>query len=139
MKVSEFEARLATVSDAKLRQMLSASRATGPEVAVNLILSEGRKRGMADFGAEANPEATLPAAVATSAYSREGAGDFGSDAPSDVRAESPAPEPASPEAPALSPKWLAEETKSGLPMPVKVVLVTAVLGALLAAAWKFAR
>jgi hypothetical protein len=145
MKVSEFEAKLGTVSDAKLRQMLSASRARGPEVAVKLILAEGRRRGMGDLEGTSAGEAPS-VAMATSAYPKEGAGAFGADAP----AESMDPVPASgadpsgmiaPEAaaPALSREWLAEETKSGLPMAVKILLLLAAVGGIAALVWKFTR
>lgn len=96
MKVSEFEAKLGTVSDAKLRQMLAVSRSQGPELAVSMILAEARRRGMedqealsaADRGAErveaAASESGMRRAVATSSYPREGAGAYGSDAPADA-------------------------------------------------------
>jgi len=125
MKLSEFEAKLGTVSDDRLRQMLATSRARGPEVAVDLILAEGQRRGLDDFDA---PDSQAPSA--TSAYPKEGAGAFGSDAPD-------APVDAS--APALAPEWLTEETKSGMPMALKALLLIAVIGCILALAWKFTR
>jgi hypothetical protein len=143
MKVTEFESRLSTVSDAKLMQMLSASRANGPEVAVEMILAEGRRRGLEDFGKSQDDSSTMPAAVATSAYSREGAGAFGADAPASAAAEEVSGEPAftdplpSESGPAPA-EWLSEETKKGLPVPVKVLLAVVVLGAIAAVAWKFA-
>jgi hypothetical protein len=138
MKVSEFEAKLGAVSDAKLRQMLAASRAQGPEVAVSLILAEARRRGMDELE-EAVP--VRAAAIATSAYPREGAGAFGSDAPAEA-ALSPAgvdAPPADSAAPALAPEWLAEETKSGMPLAVKAILLLVAVGCVLAVAWKFTR
>lgn len=130
MKVSEFEAKLGTVSDAKLRQMLATSRERGPEVAVKLILAEYRKRGMEDAEPAGSPEAPSEA-MATSAYPKEVAGAFGSDAPAEV-----SPDPAMP---ALSREWLSEETKSGMPMALKALLLLAVVGCILAVAWKFTR
>lgn len=148
MKASEFEAKLGTVSDAKLRQMLAASRSQGPEVAVAMILSEQRRRGLEE-----------PVVRATSYYPKEGAGAFGSDAPagtapSDGMARSGAGEAAVGEAaigeegaaplsdsaaPALAPEWLSEETKSGMPVALKAILLIAFAGGVLALAWKFAR
>jgi hypothetical protein len=127
MKLSEFEAKLGTVSDDRLRQMLATSRARGPEVAVELILAEGRRRGLDDFEDAASH---APSAMATSAYPKEGAGAFGSDAPES---------PLDASAPALAPEWLAEETKSGMPMALKAFLLLAVVGCILALAWKFTR
>jgi hypothetical protein len=125
MKLSEFEAKLGTVSDDRLRQMLATSRARGPEVAVRIILAEGQRRGLDDFDAESHPSA-----MATSAYPKEGAGAFGSDAPES---------PVDASAPALAPEWLTEETKSGMPMALKALLFIAVVGCILALAWKFTR
>ncbi|MEO7424064.1 MAG: hypothetical protein ABI036_02690 [Fibrobacteria bacterium] len=101
MKLNEFESKLATVSDAKLRQMLAAGRASGPEVAVTMILSECNRRGMdgLEEQADAKPSATdalastapgVPSAYApqfrvpgseTTAYAQEQAGFAGADAP----------------------------------------------------------
>jgi hypothetical protein len=133
MKVSEFEARLGTVSDDKLRQMLSASRANGPEVAVQLILAEGRKRGMADLE---GPESGAEATSATSAYPRAQAGLDGADAPPAPTEEASEPM-AEGEAKPVPPEWLSEETKSGMPMTVKILLLLLVVGVILALAWKF--
>jgi hypothetical protein len=142
MKVSEFEAKLGTVSDAKLRQMLSSGREHGPQVAVDLILAEYRRRGMEDMDAPesgdapASPQAgayheVRSESMATSAYPKEVAGAFGADGPLDP--------PSDPSMPALSPEWLSEETKSGMPMALKALLLIAVVGAILALAWKFTR
>lgn len=149
MKIPEFEAKLGTVSDDKLRQMLAASREHGPEVAVKLILAEGRKRGWEDGEAQAPderamgnraaefPEEAARMAVATSAYPKEVAGAFGADAPEPL---SPAlPDPGDAAAPALSPEWLTEETKRGMPVAVKVLLLIAAVGCVMALAWKFTR
>jgi hypothetical protein len=147
MKISEFEEKLATVSDAKLMQMLSASRAGGPDVAVKLILNEGKRRGMNDLEASGENAFAFDHAhgSATAAYPQEMAGYAGADAPP------PAPEalggPAmgsgdfalDPGAPATAPEWLSEETKPGLPVAVKVLMVLVVLGAILGIAWKFSR
>ena len=46
MKVSEFEARLSEVEDARLLLMLATSRREGPEIAVKMILAEAEKRGL---------------------------------------------------------------------------------------------
>jgi hypothetical protein len=139
MKASEFEAKLGTVSDAKLRHMLAASRSQGPEMAVSMILAEARKRGLADLDVDAPREgipewseaaageAGAALAGATSHYPKEGAGAFGIDAPADSAA------------PALAPEWLTEETKSGMPMILKAFLLIAFVGIVLAVAWKYTR
>lgn len=126
MKVSEFEAKLGTVSDDRLRQMLSASRANGPEVAVKLILEEARKRGMGDLEDSA-------AASATSAYPRAEAGLGDADAPAPSLEAAPAEGEAKP----VPPEWLSEETKSGMPIAVKILLLLLAVGAILGLAWKF--
>ncbi len=142
MKLNEFEAKLANVSDAKLRQMLSASRANGPDVAVKLILAEGQKRGMDDLEESALLAEMRAAGSATSAYAHEHAGYGGSDAPaspSAVAEGEPAPggEGRSGDAQQAPPEWLNEETKSGIPVAVKVLLLVAVVGGILFLAWKF--
>jgi hypothetical protein len=143
MKVSEFEAKLGTVSDDKLRQMLSASRATGPDVAVKLILAEGKRRGMGDLETSDLMAEMRAAGSATAAFPQEQAGYGGTDAPPDPAApisarepavgESAAPEAASP----APPDWLNEETKPGLPAAVKALILAAAVGGILALAWKF--
>lgn len=150
MKISEFEDKLSTVPDAKLRQMLSASRANGPEVAVKLILNECRRRGMDDLDAPAASAAPAEGAFLrasgseTMAYPQEAAGYAGADAPPD----SPKPdsregaaegEALDPGAPATAPEWLNEETQSGMPMALKAFIVLIALGAILGLAWKFTR
>jgi hypothetical protein len=143
MKISEFEEKLATVSDAKLMQMLSASRASGPDVAIQLILNEGKRRGM--DGLEAPGENAFDRAPGseTTAYPHEMAGYAGADAPPALDANG---EPAVASggdvvpdsgAPASAPEWLSEETKSGMPVVVKVLMLVVVLGAILGLAWKF--
>lgn len=136
MKISEFEAKLGTVTEDRLRQMLAFSRAQGPEIAVELILAEGRKRGLENLeGGPGSAREPSPFS-ATSAYAKEGAGAFGADAPAPIES---APAPADPDspAPALAPEWLSEETKTGLPVAVKALLAVLVLGGVLALAWKF--
>ena len=140
MKVSEFEAKLGTVSDAKLRQMLSASRANGPEVAVKMILAEGKKRGMDDLEESALLAELKVAGSATSAYAHEHAGYAGADAPvaSTALAQDPdVGEPPAGDGAPTPPDWLTEETKSGLPVAVKAGLFAAVIGGILFLAWKF--
>jgi hypothetical protein len=162
MKISEFEEKLATVSDAKLMQMFSASRASGPDVAVKLILNEAKRRGMHHLEAsDDNAFAGAPGSE-TSAYSHASAGYADADAPPPASAQpfrplagtpseafsEPGSQPLSqpdaagdlaldPGAPATAPEWLSEETKPGLPIAVKVLMVLVVLGAALGVAWKF--
>ena len=50
MKESEFEEKIRDVSDGKLRRMLEKSRSDGPEIAVQLLLSEVGRRGLPDQG-----------------------------------------------------------------------------------------
>jgi hypothetical protein len=139
MKLNEFEEKLGTVSDAKLRQMLTASRATGPDVAVKLILAECNRRGMDGLDGEAAPGAYSDEprvrGSETVAYPQEQAGYAGADAPP-AAAEAADGGDAS-DAPAIAPDWLNEETKSGLPIVAKVLIVFVVLGAVLGLAWKF--
>ena len=56
----------------------------------------------------------------TVAYPQEHAGHGGSDAPPSTEA---APGDGSSDAPATAPDWLNEETKSGLPMAVKILIL----------------
>lgn len=140
MKVSEFEEKLATVPDAKLRQMLSASRASGPEVAVKLILAEGKRRGMDDLESSALMAELHAAGSATAAYPPEQSGYGGSDAPPVATpdgGEAPARDPALSDPTAPPPDWLNEETKSGMPVAVKALVLAALVGGILFAAWKF--
>jgi hypothetical protein len=137
MKLNEFEDKLATVSDAKLRQMLASSRANGPEVAVKLILAECNRRGMDGLDDGEDP-AGRHQASATVAYPQEQAGYAGADAPAGgTTAEGTPAEREASEAPATAPDWLNEETKTGLPVVVKVLILLVIIGALLGAAWKF--
>lgn len=152
MKLNEFESKLATVSDAKLRQMLAAGRASGPEVAVTMILSECNRRGMDGLEAKAPPvyapEFRIPGSE-TTAYAQEQAGFAGADAPprTDPRRDSHASgdsdaseESAALDAPpATAPDWLNEETRTGMPPMVKFLMVLVVLGGILGLVWKFSR
>jgi hypothetical protein len=137
MKLEEFEAKLATVSDAKLRQMLTASRASGPEVAVKMILAEAKRRGMGDLDAAGAPEA---GAAEHAGYAAEAAGaaDAAGAGAAEAGAESVGAAEAGAEgSPQTPPDWLSEETKSGMPIAVKILIVLILLGAILALAWKF--
>jgi hypothetical protein len=160
MKLNEFEAKLATVSDAKLRQMLAAARISGPAVAVTLILSECNRRGMDGLEAQAPsayvPEFRVPGSE-TSAYAQEQAGYAGADAPpppDPLRAAAPGGFHASAASdgsdgsdemaaadgpPATAPDWLNEESRTGMPPMVKFLLVLIVLGGVLGLVWKFSR
>jgi hypothetical protein len=135
MKLEEFEAKLATVSDAKLRQMLAASRASGPEVAVTLILAEAKRRGMEGLEAE---EAKAQPGGAPEHAGYESAEAAASAAGAEAAGAEAAPEEAGAEgASQTPPEWLSEETKSGMPVAVKILIVLILLGAILALAWKF--
>lgn len=126
MKVSEFEAKLATVADARLRQMLMVSRRDGPEIAVQMVLAECRRRGMDGLESEDSADALerngSQDAMAPDAQGATGPADESMDAP-----------------PATAPDWLNEETKNGMPAAVKMLLVVLVLGGLAGAAWMFSR
>ena len=144
MKISEFEDKLSTVPDGKLRQMLSASRASGPEVAVKLILNECRRRGMDALDAPAAGVFVRAPGSETMAYPQEAAGYAGADAPPDLHKQGSREGAAEDEgldsgAPATAPEWLNEETHSGMPVAVKVLLVIIALGVILGLAWKFTR
>jgi hypothetical protein len=141
MKLNEFEERLATVSDAKLRQMLTASRATGPDVAVKLILAECKRRGMdgSDENTAFSDEPRVHGSE-TTAYPQEHAGYAGADAPpmrGTPGAAGPEQDAAASEAPATAPDWLNEERNSGMPIVAKVLILLVILGAILGLAWKF--
>ncbi|MDB5105453.1 MAG: hypothetical protein JWP91_3142 [Fibrobacteres bacterium] len=147
MKLDEFEKRLSTVSDAKLMQMLSSSRATGPEVAVKLILNEGKRRGMDGLDAPAEGAFDRAPGSETTAYPQEMAGYAGADAPAAAEGQAASGAEGAPgegeapasDAPATAPDWLNEETKGGMPMAVKILLLLIVVGAILGLAWKFTR
>jgi hypothetical protein len=145
MKISEFEDKLSTVPDAKLRQMLSASRASGPEVAVKLILNECKRRGMDGLDAPAEGAFDRAPGSETTAYPQEAAGYAGADAPPDSLKEAGREgdsldgEGVDTGAPATAPDWLNEESKSGLPGAVKVLLVLVIIGGIAGAAWMFTR
>lgn len=144
MKISEFEDKLSTVPDARLRQMLSASRASGPEVAVKLILNECKRRGMDGLDSPAEGAFDRAPGSETMAYAQESAGYAGADAPPDSHNQvfhegASAAEGVDLDsgAPATAPDWLNEETRSGMPVAVKALLVILALGAILVLAWKF--
>lgn len=122
MKLSEFEEKLTTVSDSKLRRMLADSRKNGPEVAVRLILAEASRRGVS---LEDDAEPPLPD------YVKRPPAEAGSQA-SGTAPAAEAPEAASasgdPDAPATQGAWLAEEQAAGLPAFVKILLALIVLG-----------
>jgi hypothetical protein len=138
MKESEFEAKLTTVSDAKLVQMLLVGRRDGPEVAVKMIMAEGSRRGLE--GMEDSPESLslsaqvdpgVEAAMSEAASEAIGYADL-----------APVEEESSPE-PQLSdenggdaPKWLTEENSSGkFPPLLKALLFIVALGVVLAVAY----
>lgn len=141
MKLNEFEDKLATVSDAKLRQMLASSRANGPEVAVTLILAECNRRGMDGLeNADGSGAPGGSLASATVAYPHEHAGHAGADAPAHgTSADGTPSEGEASDAPATAPDWLNEETKTGLPMAVKILILLIGISAVLGLAWKFTR
>lgn len=56
----EFEAKLTTVTDAKLLMMLASSRRDGPEIAVKMILSEAKSRGLEDLEANLETAPSVP-------------------------------------------------------------------------------
>ncbi len=125
MKLTEFEEKLTTVSDQKLRLMLGDCRKKGPEVAVNLILAEGRRRGM-----------DLDAETAEAVGAAVGAGGM-------PAAESMGSQHAVEDAPAFAeeslgtgaaPKgaWLAEEANQGLPTIIKILIAAVLLGGVIA-------
>ncbi len=105
MKLSEFQEKLTTVSDSKLRLMLADSQRKGPEVAVKLILAEAERRGV-DLNA-----VPMPADPA---------------APAEAAPEFPAGMPDA--SPAGKGAWLAEEADQGMPMIVKLLITAVVLG-----------
>jgi hypothetical protein len=149
MKVNEFETKLATVSDAKLLQMLGASRSTGPEVAVDLILSECKRRGLEEpsdkpaaspfASSPSSPSEFSPSASATNAYAHDKAGYADAEAlVAESAGEGVSVEAAPAEAgvPPIAPDWLTEESKSRLPVFVKVLIVLVGLVGALGLAWK---
>ena len=127
MKLSEFEERLTTISERKLRLMLEEGRRNGPEVAVNLILSEAARRGVDLEGGPASPE---PADVPLEGFEPARSSVDGSRGFEDAPVEDGEPAEAVgaaatlEEAPAFSESdseggaatkgaWLAEETSGG--------------------------
>jgi hypothetical protein len=130
MKLSEFEERLATVSEKKLRLMLAEGRRNGPEVAVNLILAEAARRGVDLEGGDLSSEpADVPLEGFETSPSREdGSGGFedasedggGPDAAEAAVSDDEAPrsyepdgQPDGEDGPANKGAWLAEETSGG--------------------------
>lgn len=126
MKLSEFQDKLTTVSDSKLRRMLADSREKGPEVAVELILAEAGRRGM-------NPDEPAPAATeAPAVMDAPGGGEAADIAAADGSADAP-PAFAGEDVPAGAAKgaWLQEEQHAGMPAMVKVLLVLIILAVVL--------
>lgn len=124
MKLSEFEEKLATVSDGKLRRMLAECRKNGPEVAVRLILAEASRRGVL---LEEETEPPLPDYV--NRTSDGAVSSAGGTSPAAAGPETPfAAAVGDPEAPAVQGAWLAEEQDAGMPAFVKVLLALVVLG-----------
>lgn len=127
MKLSEFQEKLTTVSDAKLRLMLADSQRKGPEVAVKLILAEAERRGV-DLNAVPMPAVPGEAAPGPEAgIPADGiAGTVG------VPEAAEAPLAGAQDAtPAVKGAWLAEEADRGMPVFVKLLLTVAVLGGIL--------
>lgn len=115
MKLSEFETRLSSVSDAKLRLMYVDSNEKGPAVAVGLIRAEADRRGLnLDSGIRAAPAAIT---------------DFDGDA-----ADGLVPDTGTEAAPAGEGEtskgalFTEETTSGGLPVTVKILLAVAILG-----------
>jgi len=115
MKLSEFEEKLATVSDGKLRRMLADSRKNGPEVAVTLILAEASRRGVI---LEDEAEPPLPE------YVKDGAAPH----PAGTSPSGESLPAGDSEAPATQGAWLAEEQDAGMPVFVKILMAVILLG-----------
>ncbi len=114
----EFEAKLATVTDAKLLMMLAASRRDGPEIAVKMILSEAKSRGLEDLEANLETAPAVPDVVEEN----------DTDADAEIGEEMPP----------TNPNWLNEENgPKKMPMVAKAFLFLAALGALIVCALKF--
>ncbi|HLP42967.1 MAG TPA: hypothetical protein VK465_15770 [Fibrobacteria bacterium] len=120
MKLSEFETRLSSVSDAKLRLMYVDSNEKGPAVAVDLIRAEANRRSLnLDSGIRAAPAAIT---------------DFDGDAadglvPDTGTEAALAGEGETPEGVTSKGALFTEETTSGgLPVTVKILLAVATLG-----------
>ncbi len=115
MKVSEFEFKLTTVSDAKLLQMLSVCRRDGPDIALNLLETEAKKRGMEETEKAVETPVELNDPLIES--------DFKEPAPID-------------DAPPHS-EWLQEESSATkVPTVAKAMLFVVGFGALLFTAYK---
>lgn len=163
MKLSEFEDRLTTVSEKKLRLMLAEGRRKGPEVAVNLILAEAARRGMDLEGGPASPEpADIPLEGFDPPPSHEDGSHGFEDAPSEAEeriamageaagrdalsaADSGSEGESEGEGEAVDEggtanrgAWLAEETSGGMSGMAKALIALALLaGAAGAAYWFF--
>jgi hypothetical protein len=111
MKLSEFEDKLTTVSDDKLRLMLADTRKRGPEVALNLILAEAGRRGM-----NLEEGSTPPLGAMSSAEN-------------DITLDEDMPAMAGS---ASKGAWLQEEASSGLPVFIKILITVVILGGILA-------
>lgn len=130
MKVQEFQEKLTTVSDSKLRRMLAESREKGPEVAMTLLLAEAQRRGL-----DSETEAPPSAGPVRSGVPSEG---FFPD-PRSYSTSNQTPTPATlsdsmppaeldGDAPAVKGAWLHEEVHQGMPILLKVLLGVVVLG-----------
>lgn len=133
MKLSEFQEKLTTVSDSKLRLMLADSQRKGPEVAVKLILAEAERRGV-DLNAVPMPAAPSEAALgpeagisAESAGSADGVAEDGEGMPASEAHGAGIPDAS----PAGKGAWLAEEANQGMPMIVKLLITAVILGGIL--------
>lgn len=111
MKLSEFEDKLSTVSDDKLRLMLADTRKRGPEVALKLILAEAGRRGM-----NLEEGSTPPLGAMSSSEN---------DITLDEEAPAMVGDPS-------KGAWLHEEANQGLPMFIKILITAVVLGGILA-------
>ena len=165
MKLSEFEEKLKTVSDDKVRQMLASSRRDGPEVATKLILAEANRRGLNIVDDSDSPTArseSMEASRATQAHELpiepEPSKPWEPSVPTSLAEASPADSSANPDRAASPhsalalgdepsdssspnpPEWLSEETTKSKVHPLfKVAIYLAVLGAAIGAAFKFLR
>lgn len=120
MKLSEFQEKLTTVSETKLRAMLADSRRKGPDVAVKLILAEAERRGV-DLNAAGSGEPAPAGSAGTGVDEASG-----EQSPEGGASGEGVPVGAGKGA------WLAEEANQGLPMIIKILITVAVLGGILA-------
>ncbi len=142
MKVSEFEAKLSEVEDAKLLLMLSTSRREGPEVAVKMILAEAEKRGLPNLDPvieSADDEMPVSPALGEKLdkvekideekVEVEGIEFAGSENdPSHMKEDFAN---TLEDAPTGGAKWLAEESSSSKGMMIKIIGALAVVGVLI--------